>query len=165
MSDILSLSAGTGSTCVVFDPVGATNCWGWNSDGQLGDGTMTDRASWQSIQDFDSDGCADYRELQSAPGSETSGGLRNAKNPHDYFNPSGDGENRVDDILLVVQAYFNDDDDGNPGLPPYEPGYDPDMDRSNLAGSPNPWNTGAPDGLQRVQDILHAINSYFHDCS
>jgi len=89
------------------------------------------------LPDDDGDGCSNAAEQQTAPGSELSGGLRDDLDPNDYFNPSGDGQNRVDDILLVVQAYFDDDDDGNPGLPPYEPGYNPATDRSNMAGSPN----------------------------
>jgi hypothetical protein len=42
---LVSAGAGIGHTCVVFDPSGAVNCWGWNSDGQLGDGTTTTRSS------------------------------------------------------------------------------------------------------------------------
>jgi len=113
--------------------------------------------------DNDNDGCPDTSEQQTSGGSQTSGGLRNPKNPHDYFNPSGDGQNRVDDILLIVQAYFMDDDDGNPGLPPYEPGYDPGKDRTYVG--PLAWNLGPPNGLQRVDDILNSVKQYFHDCS
>ena len=113
-----------------------------------------------SDPDNDNDGCTDAQETGSDP---LAGGVRNSKSFWDYFNPTLDKENRVDDILVVVQAYFNDDDDGNPGLPPYEPGYNPDMDRT-LAG-PNLWDTGPPNGLQRVDDILNIVNQYFHDCA
>jgi hypothetical protein len=113
--------------------------------------------------DTDGDGCIDLAEEQTAPGSQTTGGLRDPDDPNDYFNPSGDGLNRVDDILLVVQAYFDDDDDGNPGLPPYEPGYNPDLDRT-LVG-PLDWDLGPPNGLQRVDDILNQVKQYFHDCA
>jgi hypothetical protein len=113
--------------------------------------------------DTDDDGCIDGDEAQTAGGSQTSGGLRNPRNAHDYFNPTGDGLNRVDDVLAVVNQYFDDDNDANPGLPPYQPGYNPDTDRT-LAG-PNPWNTGPGNGLQRVDDILYALNQYFHDCA
>ncbi len=112
--------------------------------------------------DTDGDGCPDVKEQQTAPGSQGSGGLRDYLNPWDYFNPTHDGLNRVDDILKVVQAYFRDDNDGSPGQPPYMAGYNPDTDRSSLG--PNAWNVGAPNGLQRVDDILAAVKQYFHDC-
>ncbi len=79
------------------------------------------------------------------------------------MNPSHDGKSRIDDVLLVVQAYFKDDTDGNPGLPPYTAGYNPDTDRTLLG--PNAWNTGPPNGLQRIDDILAQVKQYFHDCS
>ncbi len=113
--------------------------------------------------DFDGDGCPDANEQQMHTGSELTGGRRDRKIPNDYFNPTGDGQNRVDDVLAVVDQYFMDDTDGIPGQPPYSPGYDPDTDRT-LAG-PNPWNTGVPNGLQRVDDILNALKQYFHDCA
>jgi hypothetical protein len=131
-----------------------------NLVGQATGGSLTPQ-----YVDTDGDGCSDADEDQTAIGSQTSGGRRNSQYVWDYFNPSHDRLNRVDDIVLVVQAYFHDDDDGSPGLPPYELGYSPDTDRTNAAGYPNPWNTGLPDGLQRVQDIVHAINQYFHDCA
>ena len=58
--------------------------------------------------------------------------------------------------------YFKDDNDGNPGQPPYAPGYNPDTDRTLLG--PNPWNLGPPNGQQRTEDILHSVKQYFHDC-
>ncbi len=113
--------------------------------------------------ELDGDGCSNVKEQQTGSGSELTGGRRNYLNPNDYFNPSRDGVNRVDDILLVVQAYFDDDSDGNPGLPPYAPGYNPDFDRTYVG--PLAWNLGPPNGLQRVDDILNAVKQYFHDCS
>jgi len=113
--------------------------------------------------DTDGDGCPDVKEQQTAPGSQVSGGLRDYLNPWDYLNPTHDGLNRVDDILAVVTQYFDDDYDASPGLPPYAPGYDVDTDRTSLG--PNVWNLGPPNGLQRVDDILHAVHQYFHDCS
>ena len=104
--------------------------------------------------DDDNDGCPDVMETQTGSGSQISGGLRNPHDPNDYFNPTGDGLNRVDDILLVVAQYFKDT--GNPA-------YNPDTDRS-LVG-PLAWNLGPPNGLQRVDDILNIVKQYFHDCS
>ena len=108
----------------------------------------------------DGDGCSDQQELGT---SQTQGGLRSYLNPWDYFNPTLDGLNRVDDILAAVDAYFMDDADGSPGLPPYAPGYNPATDRT-LFG-PVVWNLGPPDGLQRVDDILNIVKQYFHDCA
>jgi subtilisin family serine protease len=113
-------------------------------------------------EDFDGDGCPNGQELQTAVGSQNSGGLRNPLNPYDYFNPTNDGQNRVDDILEPVGQYFEDDADSTPGLPPYAPDYDWDTDRTGLG--PNNWNFGPPNGQQRVDDILAGVNSYFHDC-
>jgi hypothetical protein len=103
--------------------------------------------------DDDNDGCPDTSEAQSAVGSETSGGRRDPHNPWDYFNPTNDGQNRVDDILAVVNHYY---------LAEGEPGYDAKYDRTYLR--PNPWNLGPPNGRVLVDDILHAVDSYFHDC-
>ncbi len=112
--------------------------------------------------DTDGDGCPDVKEQQTAPGSQVSGGLRDYLNPYDYFNPTHDGMNRVDDVLKVVQQYFKDDNDANPGQPPYAPNYNPDTDRT--APGPNAWNLGPPNGLNRVDDILAIVKQYFHDC-
>jgi hypothetical protein len=83
---LITMDLGAGHTCIILDPSGAVNCWGWNSNGQLGDGTTTDRASWQSSQDFDRDGCTDADEMQTGSGSETTGGKRNPKNFWDFFD-------------------------------------------------------------------------------
>jgi subtilisin family serine protease len=113
--------------------------------------------------DYDGDGCPNGNELENAAGSEETGGLRDPENEWDYFNPSGDGRNRVDDIVAVVNQYYDDDDAFTPGTPPYAPGYNPATDRTVLG--PNAWNLGPPNGIQRVDDIVTAINHYFHDCS
>ncbi len=104
-------------------------------------------------EDDDNDGCPDTSEVQTAVGSESSGGRRSPHNPWDYFNPTNDGLNRVDDILSVVEHYF---------LTAGESGYDEKYDRTYLG--PNDWNLGPPDGRILVDDILHAVKQYFHDC-
>jgi hypothetical protein len=101
--------------------------------------------------DADGDGCPDQAE---AGPDEFQGGRRNFLNPWDYFNPTNDGQNRVDDIMAVLDHYY---------LAEGEPGYDEAYDRSYLG--PDPWNLGAPDGQVLVDDIRHAVNSYFHDCA
>ncbi len=101
--------------------------------------------------DTDGDGCTD--EQENGP-DEKAGGRRDYKNPWDYFNPTGDGLNRVDDILAVVSHYY---------LRKGQDGYDEKYDRTYLG--PNDWNLGPPDGRILVDDVLHAVRSYFHDCA
>ena len=101
--------------------------------------------------DTDADGCTDGQEL--GPSAQA-GGQRNPINPWDYFNPSGDGLNRVDDILTVIQHY---------GLHAGDAGYDTKYDRTYLG--PNMWNLGPPDGLISVSDILAIIRQFGHDCA
>lgn len=112
--------------------------------------------------DFDGDGCADTVELQTDPNSELSGGLRDPKNPWDYFNPTQDGQNRVDDILAVVNNYFLDVND-----PKAYATVGHLYDRTSIPDVTThwPWRLGPPNGQIRVDDILHAVNSYFHDCA
>lgn len=112
--------------------------------------------------DTDSDSCSDPAELGE---NEGTGGKRSPTNPWDYFNPSGDGLNRIDDVLIVIGKYFADDNDADPGLPPYAPGYDPHADRSDDPASPEGWDLLGPNGKQRIDDIVAIIKQYAHDCS
>ena len=104
--------------------------------------------------DSDGDGCPDHDEKFLG---ETRGGKRNYLNPYDYFNPTHDLMNRVDDIITVVEQYYIDQ-----GMP----GYDPNTDRTDdpAFGPEQPWRLLGPNGLQRVDDILHAVKQFFHDC-
>ncbi len=103
--------------------------------------------------DTDGDNCPDKAELTN---DQSHGGLRDPYNRWDYFNPTHDGLNRVDDILKVVGAYFCDEGSC--------PDYTRNTDRTAVVGA-NPWNLAVPNGQQRVDDILAAVKSYFHDCS
>lgn len=100
--------------------------------------------------DYDGDGCPTGQEF--GP-NEQQGGQRNPVNEWDYFNPTKDGLNRVDDVLIVLRQYFVDQGNAN---------YTEQTDRSQIG--PNAWNLGPPDGLQRVDDVLMALAQYFHDC-
>ncbi len=101
--------------------------------------------------DTDGDTCPDARE---AAANQMIGGKRNFLSQWDYFNPTGDGVNRIDDVLAVVDQYFVDTGNLN---------YTTSTDRTSFG--PDEWNSGPPDGLQRVDDILNAVKQYFHDCS
>jgi alkaline phosphatase D len=99
--------------------------------------------------DTDGDACGDGREIGS---SHVSGGERDPLDPWDYFNPSGDGFNRIDDVVLVLQQYFIDQ-----GNPAYTEGTDRTI-------GPTSWRSGPPNGLQRIDDVLVMLGSYFDDC-
>ncbi len=117
--------------------------------------------------DSDGDGCPDVKEQQTAPGSQGTGGLRDYLNPWDYMNATGDGLNRVDDILAVVNKYFEDQYLPSPPNPPNtpNPNYTVNTDRTDNPASSEQWDLLGPNGLQRVDDILAAVFQYFHDCS
>jgi polyhydroxybutyrate depolymerase len=117
------------------------------------------------LLDTDGDGCPDVKELQTAPGSEFSGGRRDPNNPWDYWNPTHDGKNRSNDILAVMQHYHQDKYLPSPPNPPNTPNpqYDPATDRTYIG--PNPWNLGPPDGVISSQDILLIMKQYHQDCS
>jgi hypothetical protein len=130
---------------------------------QCGDVTTpTPTATPPAASDTDGDGCPDANEQQTAPGSETSGGLRDHLNPHDYMNPTGDGENRIDDVLMVIQQYFDDAFLDPPDNSVPNPAYNPDTDRTAIG--PDAWDLGPPNGEQRIDDILAIIFQYLHDC-
>ena len=100
--------------------------------------------------DSDGDGCPEADE--NGP-DETLGGQRDPNNVWDYFNPTHDGQNRVDDILAVVNRYFLDEGAA---------GYSQEYDRTYVG--PNEWNLGPPNGQIRVDDVLHSVKQYFQDC-
>jgi len=108
--------------------------------------------------DTDGDGCPDV--MENGP-DETLGGLRNYKDPWDFYDvaglsgPTPDGVvDLLFDILGVIQHYSPQ------GAPP----YDAQFDRGPSAG-PNPWNMTAPDGvIDLLNDILGVIQQHGHDC-
>ncbi len=108
--------------------------------------------------DTDGDGCPDVRENGL---DETLGGLRDYKNPWDFYDVAGlsgatpDGYiDLLFDILGVIQHYSPQ------GAPPYDVAFD----RGPSIG-PNPWNMTAPDGsIDLLNDILGVIQQFSHDC-
>ena len=122
------------------------------------DGTALPDTDGDAIPDLydpdnDNDGCRDTAELQTAPGSENTGGLRNPNNPWDYFNPSGDRRILIDDVALVLHRY---------GRQAGDPGYDQKYDRSFVG--PRLWDLGPPDGKIDLLDILTVLAQYGDDC-
>jgi len=126
-------------------------------------------------EDFDGDGCpqeaADVAETVAGNqygGELTSnasfGGRRDDFNRYDYLNPTLDGRNRVDDILAVVNEYFNDDPVTPAPTPIIDVDYDSLTDRTSALDPTEAWDLAAPNGQQRVDDILAAVKQYFHDC-
>ncbi len=103
--------------------------------------------------DVDSDGdrCMDAWEFGSDP---RFGGKRDPEDPWDYFNPTGDGRNRSDDILAVAGKYFSATGD---------PSYSTAYDRGAMIG-PYPWDLAPPDGRVLLGDVLAISRSYMQDC-
>ena len=101
--------------------------------------------------DTDGDGCSDQRE------NELSGGAFGLDylNPWDYFDPTGDGFIRIDDVLGVIEHFSLD------GAPPYDVLFDRSYDHSNF-----PIIVGPPDGvIDLPNDILGIILVYHRDCA
>ena len=135
-----------------------TPCPGGKVPVSGGCGTPTPTPTKQPFPgDTDGDGCPDQRE--NGP-DETLGGLRDYKNPWDFYDVdglAGGPDGYIDllfDILGVIQHYSPQ------GAPP----YDVQFDRGPTAG-PNAWNMTAPDGvIDLLNDILGVIQQYDHDC-
>ncbi len=121
-------------------------------------------ATDETDPDTDGDGCGDGSEPVYTPGAQLAGGHRNPLNSYDYFNPTNDGLNRIDDILAIVDRYFASGDATGPlnTIPPPAPAYHAKYDRE-LSG-PNGWDLVQGNGMITVHDILHGVKHYFHDC-
>lgn len=114
-------------------------------------------------EDPDMDGCTTGAEVQTAPGSEVSGGLRDPLNEWDYFDVNGDRHIDVpNDILPVILAYQQGPlDPGGQG-----PNYSATKDRGPaIAGALFAWQRTGPDGhIDVVNDLLPIILQYLHSC-
>jgi len=157
-SDAIDVSIDTYYHSCAVNADGYVKCWGFNFYGQVGTGSIDPYPDAVPLpadlrQDTDGDGCIDLSEVQTAPGSQFEGGLRNPKDPWDYFDPTDDGMVRMVDIMMVVMHY---------GSSTGDPGYDTRYDRT-YAG-PYPWSLGPPDGNISIADIMAVIRQFAHDC-
>jgi cell division septation protein DedD len=115
--------------------------------------------------DTDGDGCADLEEMGA---DEFLGGQRDYLDPWDFFDVplpvgepgTGSKDKQVDgnDAAAVQSKFGAAPGDPIPGAPKYDPAYD------RSAPSPNPWNTGAPDGVQDGNDVVWALAQFGHSC-
>ena len=104
--------------------------------------------------DSDADGCANVEELGTNPAL---GGLRDPRNPWDFYDVNGDTAINVLDIGGVVDKF---------GTVQGQPNYAATHDRSNLLGVPayTP-DDGPPDGLINILDIGLVVDQFGHVCS
>ena len=127
-----------------------------NKGGKL----VADSVSITCLEDFDGDGCTNAQELGSDP---TLGGLRDPKNPWDFFDVNGDRNIDVpDDLLPVILAYQQGPlDPGGPGA-----NYTAAKDRGPAKpGAQFAWQRPGPDGRIDVpNDLLPIILQYLHTC-
>jgi hypothetical protein len=135
---------------------------------------LTDRQD----SDSDDDGCADSEEVGDSenlggrrdpvfdPDSVAGSGLPGGQ--WDFFDVplpvgepgTGTRDKQVDgNDALAVLAKFG----ATPGDPvPSAPKYDPAYDRS--APAPDPWDTGAPEGVSDGNDVVWALAQFGHSC-
>ena len=111
--------------------------------------------------DTDGDGCSDQNENGL---DETQGGLRNYKDPNDYYDVYGpfqsltrDGVIDLPNDILGVILHF-----APLGT---EPEYDVRFDRGQIIGA-NHWERDVPDGVVDLpNDILGVILQFGHNCA
>ncbi|MDZ4277743.1 MAG: flexitail domain-containing putative surface protein [Dehalococcoidia bacterium] len=105
--------------------------------------------------DTDLDGCSDKAELQSAAGSEVTGGRRDPMNPWDFYDTDN---NQVVDLFIDIFGVA-----GQFG----STAQLPKLDRgAPLNGSKGAWNIHGPDKtIDLFNDIFGVANQFGHDCS
>jgi hypothetical protein len=121
--------------------------------------------------DVDSDGCSDIAELQTAPGSQMTGGLRDPSKFWDFLdqwvNQEKDRVVNIIDIGAIVQRLGATGDPGGDPLNPPQAltGYHVSADRSSPEPDTNLWNAGPPDGNINIIEISLAAVQFGHNCS
>jgi hypothetical protein len=118
--------------------------------------------------DADADGCLNITELGS---DEMAGGRRDPNNFWDFFDvPAGpelarDGRVTVSDVVAVAAHFgsFGDSSGGPRTAPPPDPAYHPAFDRT-LPLPEDAWDTGPPDGIVAIDDVVYSIAQFGHGC-
>ena len=75
-----SISVGMNHSCGI-NSTGAVNCWGSNSNGQIGDGTTTSRTNPTAVINSSAVGCTDYGTFSTANGDMYEWGSRAGSYP------------------------------------------------------------------------------------
>ena len=165
---LVLMAAGQFHTCAV-DTAGAVLCWGQNADGQIGDGTTSDRSTPVTVfgfsgpPDSDLDGCTDEREA----GTEAAqGGQRDPKNFWDFFDPNRDRSVTVSDFFALLQRFgaVGDPNIDPLSVPPLPPAYHTRFDRGGVTGA-NAWNLGPPNGAITTTDFFSLLVQFGHTCA
>jgi hypothetical protein len=141
-----------------------SECWGWNSYGQLGNNSSGDATTWVN-HDTDKDGCTDSKEL--GP-DQLLGGRRDPTNFWDFFDTwTVDGGGYVRDkivtsadVYAVTDRFFTDGDPNADPLatPSASNNYHPAFDRTEDPNSSESWDLLKGNGQIRADDISFAAN-------
>jgi hypothetical protein len=123
--------------------------------------------------DGDRDGCPDVDEMQTAPGSQMTGGLRDPNNFWDFFDTPAyftgvrDGAIVGSDIFRVVDFFgLTGDPGGDPlSVPPFPPAYHTAFDRTPSEQGSMPWRSGPADGAISGVDINLVVTQFGHSCA
>jgi hypothetical protein len=164
--EIATISTGWPGTCSTVT-ITSTNGWDTNFDNLvLANGAPP-------TQDTDGDGCSDARELQTAPGSQATGGLRDPDYVWDFMDqyvgvpPAKDRVVSAGDIGSVVGRYGSTGDETADPLaaPTAFTGYHSGADRLGSLPGQYPWSPRPADGAIAAADLGIVIVQYGHSCA